>query len=164
MLAAGIFWIWPPATPNPVSQSTLRSCDRTKCLPYRGVVALIRRRDNKTSVFSISGDMDGLRPCDGRHAVEHACTNRDFGCLGANLASPQAGASKGFEPVHQSLDQRVPVVANRLLPFAPAAFCDCVDGSIAPSRAGWPRRRSLTGRNRQAATCAAICAWHALVS
>jgi len=94
-----------------------------------------------TFVFSISGDADGLRACEGRHAVEHACTNRYFGYVGADLASPQAGARKDLEPVHQSRGQRAPVVATRQRPFTEseqklgrrprtAAFASCRGASV----------------------------------
>ena len=105
-----------------------------------------------SSVLSISGDTDGLRASECRHAVEHTRTNRYFGCLRADLASPQAGARKSLHPVHQSLGQRALVVATGLLPFTPAALRDCVDGGIAPGcagRAGWPRRRTFTRRDRR---------------
>ena len=104
-----------------------------------------------TSVLSISGDTDGLRASEGYHAVEHAHTNRHLGCLRAGLPRPQAGTREHLEPVHQGLGQRAPVVAGCLLPFAPAAALDRIDSGIAPSgtgRAGRPRLRSLTRRNR----------------
>ena len=101
-------------------------------------------------MFSISGNANGLRASECRHAVEHTCTNRNFGCLRADLASPQGGASEDFEPVHQG--QRATMIATRLLPFTSAACRDCVDGSIAPSRSGralWPRCGALAWRNRR---------------
>lgn len=83
-----------------------------------------------------SGDTDGVRASESRHAVEHSRTNRNLGCLGVNFARPQARTGERLEPVHQVLHQRAPVVAASLLPFAPAGLGNGVDGSVAPCRAG----------------------------
>ncbi len=88
-----------------------------------------------------SVDTDGMRASESRHAVEHARTNRNLGCLGVNFARPQAGTGERLEPVHQVLHQRAPVVAASLLPFAPAGLGNGVDGSVAPT-SGWPRLRA----------------------
>lgn len=54
-----------------------------------------------------SGDTNGVRASESRHAVEHSRTNRNLGCLGVNFARPQARTGERLEPVHQVLHQRV---------------------------------------------------------
>ena len=82
-----------------------------------------------------SGNANGVRASEGRHAVEHAHADRNFGRLRTDAARPQAIARERLEPVHQVLDERAPVIAAALLPFGAPAFGDRGDGLVAPA---WP--------------------------
>jgi len=82
-----------------------------------------------------SGNANGVRASESRHAVEHAHADRDFGCLRTDASRPQAIARERLEPVHQVLDERAPVIAAALLPFGAPAFGDRGDGLVAPA---WP--------------------------
>lgn len=45
-----------------------------------------------TPIFAASGNADGFRTCEVRHAVQHAHADGDLGCLRVGAACPQAVA------------------------------------------------------------------------
>jgi len=61
-----------------------------------------------------SGNANGVRTSESRHAVEHAHADRDFGCLRTYASRPQTNARERLGPVHQVFDERAPVVAAAL--------------------------------------------------
>lgn len=69
-----------------------------------------------------SGNANGVRAGESRHAVDCAHANRDFGCLRTDASHPMATARERLKPVHQVLDKRASVVAAALLPFGTPAF------------------------------------------
>jgi len=111
-----------------------------------------------------SGDAKGLPASECRHAVEHAYTVRDFGCLRTNASRPQAIARERLETVHQVFDKRTPVVAAALLPFGASAFGDRCNRLVAPAvfsgQGVAPSRGGIEG----CAPRTAITAWACFVS
>jgi len=83
----------------------------------RGVVALIGRSDEVRPMFMISGNANGLRTCEVRHAVQHAHADGNLGCLRVGASRPQAVTRERFEAIHRVLRERAPMVAAVLLPL-----------------------------------------------
>ncbi|KAF1005909.1 MAG: hypothetical protein E5299_02201 [Burkholderia gladioli] len=82
----------------------------------------------------ISGDTNGLRTSEVRHAVDDADSNGDLGCLRVDVTHPETVAGKSLEPIHRILGKRSPVVATVLLPFSTTVTGNCINRAITPRR------------------------------
>ncbi|KAF1015347.1 MAG: hypothetical protein E5299_00662 [Burkholderia gladioli] len=97
-----------------------------------------------------SGDTNGLRTSEVRHAVDDADTNGDLGRLRGDVTRPETVAGEGLEPIHRVLGKRSPVVATVLLPFSTTVTGNCINRAITPRRTGhirWPMSGTLAWRN-----------------
>ncbi|KAF1003150.1 MAG: hypothetical protein E5299_02520 [Burkholderia gladioli] len=89
----------------------------------------------------ISGDTNGLRTSEVRHAVDDANANSDLGRRLVDVTRPETLAGEGFEPIHCILGKRSPVVATVLLPFSTPVTGNCINRAITPRRTAhirWP--------------------------
>ncbi|KAF1012682.1 MAG: hypothetical protein E5299_01114 [Burkholderia gladioli] len=114
-----------------------------------------------------SGDTNGLRTSEVRHAVDDGAANGDLGRLRGDVTRPETVAGEGLEPIHPILGKRSPVVATVLLPFSTTVTGNCINRAITPRRTGhirWPMSGTLRGGIEGIALRAAMAAWHGLVS
>ncbi|KAF1018015.1 MAG: hypothetical protein E5299_00186 [Burkholderia gladioli] len=84
----------------------------------------------------ISGDTNGLRTSEVRHAVDYADANGNPGRLRLDLTRPETVAGEHFEPIHRILGKRSPVVATVLLPFSTTGTGNCINRAVMPGRTG----------------------------
>ncbi|KAF1017778.1 MAG: hypothetical protein E5299_00321 [Burkholderia gladioli] len=98
----------------------------------------------------ISGDTNGLRTSEIRHAVDDAAANGNLGRLRGDVTRPETVAGEGLEPIHCILGKRSPVVATVLLPFSTTVTGNCINRAITTRRTGnirWPMSGTLAWRN-----------------
>ncbi|KAF1006999.1 MAG: hypothetical protein E5299_02081 [Burkholderia gladioli] len=84
----------------------------------------------------ISGDTNGLRTSEVRHAVDEADANGDLGRLRVDVTRRETVAGEGLEPRHRILGKRSPVVATVLLPSSMTVTGNCINRAITPRRIG----------------------------
>ncbi|KAF1012715.1 MAG: hypothetical protein E5299_01090 [Burkholderia gladioli] len=107
------------------------------------------------STGTISGDTNGLRTSEVRHAVDYTDANGNLGRLRGNVTRPETVAGEGLEPIHRILGKQSPVVATVLLPLSTTVTGNCINRAITPRRTGhirWPMSGTLAWRTRRNST------------
>ncbi|KAF1016538.1 MAG: hypothetical protein E5299_00527 [Burkholderia gladioli] len=115
----------------------------------------------------ISGDTNGLRTSEVRHAVDDADANGNLGRLRVDVTRPETVSSERLEPIYRILGKRSPVVATVLLPFSTTVTGNCINRAITSRRTGnicWPMSGTSRGGIEGTALRATMAAWHGLVS
>ncbi|KAF1018099.1 MAG: hypothetical protein E5299_00080 [Burkholderia gladioli] len=84
----------------------------------------------------ISGDTNGLRTSEVRHAVDDADANGDLSRLRVDVTRPETVAGEGLEPIDRILGKRSTVVATVLLPFSTTVTGNCINRAITRRRTG----------------------------
>ncbi|KAF1015264.1 MAG: hypothetical protein E5299_00713 [Burkholderia gladioli] len=100
----------------------------------------------------ISGDMNGLRTSEARHAVNCAAATGDLGRLRCDVTRPEAVSGERLKPIHRIFGQRSPVVVTAFLRVWTVFTGNCINRAVPPRRTGrirWPMNGPLAWRNRR---------------
>ncbi|KAF1013151.1 MAG: hypothetical protein E5299_00971 [Burkholderia gladioli] len=114
----------------------------------------------------MSGDTNGLRMSEVRHAVDDADANGTLDRLRVDVTRPETVSGERLEPIHRILGKQSPVVATVFLPFSATVTGNCINRAVTPRRTGrirWPMSSSLAWRSRRNST-ACSNGRHGLVS
>ncbi|KAF1012790.1 MAG: hypothetical protein E5299_01076 [Burkholderia gladioli] len=116
----------------------------------------------------ISGDTNGSRTSEARHAVDCADAAGERGRLCADVTRPETVAGERLESIHRIFGQRSPVVVTTFLLFWTAFTGNCINRAVTPRRTGrirWPMSGTFAWRNRRNSTaCSNGCiAWLGVV-
>ncbi|KAF1014340.1 MAG: hypothetical protein E5299_00827 [Burkholderia gladioli] len=80
----------------------------------------------------ISGDTNGLRRSEVRHAVDYIRLAGNFGRLRVDVTHQETVAGEYLEPIPRILGKQSPVVATVFLPFSTTVTGNCINRAVTP--------------------------------